>query len=572
MKRWLLLVLILVAAPIIYFAVKSQQGPSSSVLGEKRSGTATIVADNLEIPWDLAFLPGGDILVTERVGRLVLINSKGEKKTILSVASQSGGEGGLLGITLHPDFQNNKWVYLYITSEESEGMRNRIERYKLQNNNLTDKTVILQNLPGAKYHDGGRMEFGPDGMLYVTVGDATQEALAPDTNSLAGKILRVKDDGSIPADNPFGNAVYSYGHRNPQGLFWDPEGRLWETEHGRSGVQTGFDEINIIEKGKNYGWPASQGNTVKPGTIGPVWHSGPTIAWAPASALYYKGSLYFGGLKGEALYEAVISNGKVTKIKEHYKGEYGRIRSVRLGPDGYFYMTTSNRDGRGNVKPNDDKLIKIDPAYIGMLLPSIESLPPHDLKLVWEGDKLLLRFGVTHPNKGDAALELVSPRNGNQDKEYEVSQKIFKTGSTPELRKVGSFMWHNEHNHYHFTNFMEFSLHSLDDPAKPALIQDKMTYCLRDNKAWNLNLPKASKKAIYKTCGNQTQGISVGWAGVYGNSLPGQYVDMTNVPSGKYELRSTFDPLNLILEKDRSDNIGRVQIQFDREKQTFQIL
>lgn len=572
MKKWLAIILI-AAAPIIYFAVKSNQRPASPVLGgDADLGAVVVIADNLEIPWDLAFLPNGDILVTERVGRLSRITPGGVKKVILSGLGTHSGEGGLLGITLHPDFKTNGWLYLYITAESEGGMHNRIERHTLSGDMLTDRQVILSDIPGAKYHDGGRMEFGPDGMLYVTVGDATDEKSAQDLQSVAGSILRLKDDGSIPADNPFGNAIYSYGHRNPQGLAWDSEGRLWATEHGRSGVQTGFDEINLIEKGKNHGWPDSEGNTVKPNTVKPLLHSGPTIAWAPASALYYKGRLFFGGLKGEALYEATLSGARVTKLTEHFKKTYGRIRTVRLGPDGYFYLTTSNRDGRGTPRANDDKIIKINPDTIGMLLPSVESLPPHDLKLVWEGGKLLLRFGVTHPNKGDGPLELVNPKTGATDGQYRVSQRIQKTNGIPEMRPVGEFLWHAEHNHFHFTNFMEFSLHALDKPDAAPLFQEKLTYCLRDNKAWNLSLLKASKKAVYKTCGTGLQGISVGWAGVYGWQLPGQHVDMTNVASGRYEIRSVFDPLNLILEKDRSDNVGRVQIEFDREKETFRIL
>ncbi|MEX0930886.1 MAG: PQQ-dependent sugar dehydrogenase [Candidatus Paceibacterota bacterium] len=321
----------------------------------------SIVAENLEIPWDIAFLPDDSMLVTERPGRVVHIESG---RTYLIEGVEHVGEGGLMGITLHPDFENNKYIYLYQTTRTQEGLRNRVVRYTYVNENLSFERVIIDALPSAPYHDGGRIEFGPDDMLYVTVGDATNESAAQDPNSLAGSILRIHDDGSIPDDNPFNNAVYSYGHRNPQGLAWDDAGRLWSTEHGRSGAQSGLDEINLIESGQNYGWPESEGNTVQQGTVGPEHHSGASDTWAPASAVYQNGSIFFGGLRGAALYEAVLREDEVIELKEHFKGEFGRIRSVRLGPEGYLYLTTSNRDDRGNPSANDDRIIRVHPSTL----------------------------------------------------------------------------------------------------------------------------------------------------------------------------------------------------------------
>lgn len=215
----------------------------------------------------------------------------------------------------------------------------------------------------------GATEGKSDYYLYVTTGDAGNTQNAQSTTSLAGKILRLHDDGSIPSDNPFGNAVWSYGHRNPQGITWDSEGRLWATEHGRSGVASGLDELNLITKGANYGWPDSQGDSVASGTIGPAIHSGSSATWAPASALYWDGSIFFGGLRGEALYEAVLdadpaspAGRRVKELKKHFVGEYGRLRTIVLGPDNLFYLTTSNRDGRGSVHAGDDKIIRINPA------------------------------------------------------------------------------------------------------------------------------------------------------------------------------------------------------------------
>ena len=318
------------------------------------------VVENLTIPWDIAFVGNGEILVTERPGTLLKIGADSTRIEIEGV--EHIGEGGLLGIALHPNFQVTKWVYLYLTTESADGLTNRVERYRLVGNELTEKTAILGDIPGARYHDGGRIAFGPDGMLYITTGDATREANAQNKNSLAGKILRINADGSVPTDNPFGNEIYSYGHRNPQGLTWDENGNLWSTEHGRSGALSGLDELNPITRGGNYGWPDSEGDTVLPGTLSPVLHSGPGTTWAPASALYWDGSIFFGGLRGETLYEAVLDGTEIIELREHFAGDFGRIRTVTLGPDGMFYITTSNRDGRGEPTEGDDKIIRVNPS------------------------------------------------------------------------------------------------------------------------------------------------------------------------------------------------------------------
>jgi glucose/arabinose dehydrogenase len=318
---------------------------------------ATIVTD-LQIPWDIAFLNDGEMLVTERPGRLIRINKN--QRTILFNQPLTYGEGGLHGIALHPNFSSNHWIYLYRTIKKGRHTINRVERYRLENDKLTDGTIIIDDIPGAMYHDGGRIAFGPDGYLYIATGDASQPDLAQDLHSLAGKILRLSADGSIPADNPFSNATYSYGHRNPQGLTWDDSQRLWSTEHGPSGIDRGEDELNLIEKGQNYGWPIITGNQTKPNMKTPMLQSGKEETWAPASALYWDGSIFFGGLRGSALYEAQINKNPI-ELKEHFKGQFGRIRTVVLGPDGYFYLTTSNRDGRGFPRQGDDKIIKINP-------------------------------------------------------------------------------------------------------------------------------------------------------------------------------------------------------------------
>jgi len=322
----------------------------------------SVIASNLKIPWAIAFLSDGGLLVTERTGIVQHLAISATSTTAIPINGVKHiGEGGLLGIVLHPDFNTNHWLYLYLTTVQGSHTVNRVDRYVYEKEKFTDRKTIIENIPGALYHDGGKLAFGPDGNLYVTTGDAMQSNLSQDTNSLAGKVLRVKDDGSIPSDNPFGNAVYSSGHRNSQGLAWDDLGRLWATEHGRSGVLSGFDEINLIEKGKNYGWPVIEGDKTQEGMVAPAMNSGPDVTWAPSGLAYVNGSLFVGGLRGEALYEYVISE---KKLITHFKNRFGRIRAVQLGLDGFLYLTTSNTDGRGTPMEGDDKVIRIDPTFL----------------------------------------------------------------------------------------------------------------------------------------------------------------------------------------------------------------
>lgn len=319
-----------------------------------------VVAENLNIPWEIVFLPDGSMLVTERGGTLKHIAS-GTIIPVNGVAHR--GEGGLLGMALHPNFKNNQFLYLYSTTNTSSGLKNRVERYRFGNNQLSDRTSIIENIPGSSNHDGGRIAFGPDGMLYITTGDAEKTENAQDKNSLAGKILRLRDDGSVPADNPFGNAVYSYGHRNPQGITWDAQGNLWATEHGPSGAQTGNDELNKIVKGGNYGWPNIRGTQTQTGMIAPVYESGTKETWAPGGLAFANGHLFFTGLRGQSLYISKMTNSEAGPLTNYLRQKYGRLRTVVIGPDGHLYITTSNTDGRGAKKPGDDKIIRIYPTF-----------------------------------------------------------------------------------------------------------------------------------------------------------------------------------------------------------------
>ncbi len=360
MKRTFLTVLLiaLVAiAAVVLLWWKRQPAPNEAAPSEEVV-SAEIIARELDVPWSLAFLPSGELLVTERSGTVRVV---GEQERTLSVPEVAEvGEGGLLGIALHPDFASNKFLYLYYTIRPRSEIMNRVVRYVFDGDALTEPKVIVDAIPGGTIHNGGRIAFGPDGFLYITTGDTGKGDLAQDTASLAGKILRVGGDGSIPQDNPFRSAVYSYGHRNPQGIAWDSSGRLWETEHGRSGVRSGFDEVNRIEKGANYGWPLIEGSETRAGMRTPVIHSGPSTTWAPSGIAIKDDTLYFAGLRGKALYSAPIrSDGTLGEVRVYLNDAYGRLRAAAIGPEGSIYLTTSNRDGRGAVRAGDDRVVRL---------------------------------------------------------------------------------------------------------------------------------------------------------------------------------------------------------------------
>ncbi len=328
--------------------------------------------DNLEIPWSLVFLPDGRALVSERPGRIRLIeNGKLLPEPYMKIDVKHIGEGGLMGLAVHPDFPQKPYIYAMYTYETKDGkIFNRVIRIKDNGKNGVFDKVIIDSILGARFHNGGRIKFGPDKMLYITTGEIFKGDLAQDLNSLNGKILRLTPDGEIPKDNSFPNSpIYSYGHRNPQGLAWHPEtDDLFESEHGPSGEygRFGHDEINVIVKGGNYGWPNVIGAPGEKNYIDPivVWKD----ATPPSGMTFYRGDLFVATLRSEALIRIKVQrSGKSYRVErierwfafDNRRGKFGRPRDVVEGPDGNLYILTSNRDGRGSPQPGDDKIYKI---------------------------------------------------------------------------------------------------------------------------------------------------------------------------------------------------------------------
>lgn len=352
--------------------------PLGNPVEERRPVEYEIVefARNLDTPWSMVFTSNERLLVSERGGRILeIINGKVNTTPLIQLSEVVEiAESGLMGITIHPNYSQNKYVYACMTYRSGGGMADKIERFIDNGNSLVRDSLILESFPAARFHAGCRIGFGPDGKLYVTTGDATVREDAQNLDSLAGKILRMNDDGSVPPDNPFGTLVWSYGHRNPQGIAWHPEsGALFETEHGPSGNDGpgGGDEINIIKKGANYGWPIVSHEQSAPGMENPKLVFTP--AEAPAGAAFYSGKIFpqfknnffFTALRGAGLFRVVISKDNPEEIVSYEKmGEvnFGRIRDVIEGPDGLIYFSTSNRDGRGNPRDGDDKIYRFEPV------------------------------------------------------------------------------------------------------------------------------------------------------------------------------------------------------------------
>lgn len=339
--------------------------------------TVTTLAGGFDTIWELAWGPDNNIWVTERPGGISRVNpATGAITRLGTLPVNEVGEGGLMGLAFHPDFGSGQpYIYLAHTYSAGASIRNRVVRVPVSGNALGTPEIIIDNIPGSSVHNGARIAVGADRFLYVTMGDASNTALSQDRNSLAGKVLRLTLTGAPAPGNPFGTAIYTLGHRNPQGLVFGPGGALYSTEHGPGDN----DELNRIEAGRNYGWPDVRGKCdgdagasemsfcSANNVVEPLANWTPTIA--PSGLDYYngtripqwRGSLLFTTLKGNALYRMPLSaDGRsVTGEEKIFEGQYGRLRDVLVAPDGSVYLGTSNRDGRGSPQAQDDRILRI---------------------------------------------------------------------------------------------------------------------------------------------------------------------------------------------------------------------
>ncbi|MGI0049864.1 MAG: PQQ-dependent sugar dehydrogenase [Nitrososphaera sp.] len=365
MDRERRLVVVAIAAVVAAAVATALYAPSQTTLpipepgqsgGDSTSSSVQVLAENLEVPWAIDVAEDGRVFFTERAGRIRVI----ENGTLLEPAFinvEQNGESGLLGLALHPGFAENHLVYIYHTYSNGSAVFNKVVALTERDNEFIESQVIIEGIPAAAGNDGGRIKFGPDGMLYVATGDARQPDLAQNAGSLAGKILRLNPDGTVPQDNPFeGSPVYSYGHRNIQGLAWHPAtGELYASEHGAQGN----DEINIIRPGANYGWPiedCSAERFEKPVVCFNPAIAPAGIAIASSDSLGYQNDMLLGALKAQQLRLVELSADSERNILTGY----GRIRDVVEAPDGSLYVATSNRDGRAIAEQGDDKILKLN--------------------------------------------------------------------------------------------------------------------------------------------------------------------------------------------------------------------
>ncbi|MCW4385340.1 PQQ-dependent sugar dehydrogenase [Salinibacterium sp. SYSU T00001] len=323
------------------------------------TGEVSVIAEGLDAPWSIVrlaedVLPGGSTLVSERDTAVVReITAEGEVRAAGTVPGVvPGGEGGLLGLATLRD-GDTVWLYAYHTAASD----NRIVRMPLQGAAgslaLGAPEPVLTGIPKAGNHNGGRIAFGPDGMLYATAGDAGRSSLAQDSTSLAGKILRMTPEGAEPPDSPYGTVVHSIGHRNPQGITWGDDGTMYASEFG----QNTWDELNIIVAGQNYGWPEVEGIANVAGYVNPIQQWSPAEA-SPSGLTHTRDTLFMAALRGERLWSIVVGPESVDATA-HFTGEFGRLRDVTAGPDGTLWAVTNNTDGRGSPRPGDDRLLQI---------------------------------------------------------------------------------------------------------------------------------------------------------------------------------------------------------------------
>jgi glucose/arabinose dehydrogenase len=571
------------------FLWQTQSEPKEGLSAVPQDVGVSVIAANLDTPWGLVFVPDGRIFFTERPGRLRVIENGGlREEPMIVLPANETAESGALGLEIDPQFPSEPFLYIMYSYDSQDGIRNRIVRLTVEGNSASVDRVLIEGIPGSPIHNGGRVKIGPDGKLYATTGDGAEPSNAQNLNSLGGKILRLNLDGSIPEDNPFpGSSVYTYGHRNPQGLDWQPgTGRLYATEHGA----TGNDEVNLIEPGRNYGWPEREGED-HAGFTAPVIVFNPSIA--PGGAVFFEGSsvsqwqdsFFFATLRGQHLHRLKFDVNNPVQVIENerlYDGEFGRLRDVVQGPDGALYITTSNRDGRGSPAQNDDRILRIGPstnvanntastsAENAMLLyPDLRTVQPRDLVLtsadIDGASHYVLRFTNTIWNAGQGPLELQEQKSDGKSQVY---QNIYDSQGNTYKHFAGAFVFHPEHNHWHFENQAHFELWTKDSyqrwldsgrrEGSPAWQISKTSVCMLDTQKRE-ELPQSPEERVYRTCTSDIQGISVGWADIYEWDLEDQWVDLgfTPLSDGSYVLRSIADPNGLIEESPNAADSNR---------------
>jgi len=346
---WLVKRAAIALASVLLLAVACANDSES--LGQPATSGPESIATNLDVPWGIAFLPDGSALIAERnSGAIQHMPQPGVVNNVGGVPGVAArGEGGLLGLAT-----SGQTVFAYLTTAQD----NRVVTMRFDGTSLSEPSAILTGIPAGSIHDGGRIAFGPDGKLYVTTGESGDPGLAQDRSSLGGKVLRINPDGSVPPDNPDpASPVWSFGHRNIQGLAWDSAGRLWVTEYGANRL----DELNLIQRGGNYGWPMAEGRADTPGLIDPAieWPVGEA---SPSGLAYFGGSLWVACLRGQRLYRVPVgADGALADPAPLFVGQYGRLRTVVAAPDGALWFTTSNRDGRGSARDGDDRILQFRP-------------------------------------------------------------------------------------------------------------------------------------------------------------------------------------------------------------------
>ncbi len=328
--------------------------PTASATGAPKPKLGDAIAENFDVPWGLIFLANGDALVSERnSAKIIRVTPKGKKTTLGTVSGvvpPSGiGEGGLLGIATAPGDEETLFVY-YTSSSD-----NRVARISLRGGKVGKPKAVLTDIPTSTHHHGGRLLFDADGMLLISTGDAEQSSLAQDRDSLAGKILRIRPDGRAAPGNPYRNRTWSYGHRNIEGLAFDAGGRLWATEFGEKAA----DELNLIRKGGNYGWPKVEGESDDKAFVNPKLTWEPTSSCSPAGLAITRSTAFVGALQGRCLFAVPLDGTKAGKSKAYFADDLGRIRNAVAAPDGSLWITTSNTDGRIDPRRDDDKILRV---------------------------------------------------------------------------------------------------------------------------------------------------------------------------------------------------------------------